>query len=226
MIKLEEVTIRQDDFALEMLNLSIPAGEYAVLMGPTGCGKTTVMETICGLRRTSSGTISVDGRNVTHCDPAARGIGYVPQDQILFPTMRIDKQIGYGLLVRKAGKENVRKRVAELAQLVEIEHLLNRFPGGLSGGEKQRIALARALSFRPRLLCLDEPLSALDDETRKRIAGLLKTIHEQEAVTVLHITHNSQDALKIGTKVFVFDDGKIIESKATVDQFRAQDSMN
>ena len=218
MIRLEDVTIRQDDFVLEKLNLEISKHEYAVLMGPTGCGKTTVMETICGLRRVSSGTISFDDRNLTHSDPAVRGIGYVPQDQILFPTMRIDKQIGYGLQIRKAAKQDIQTRVAELAQLVEIEDLLHRFPGGLSGGEKQRVALARALSFRPRLLCLDEPLSALDDETRKRIADLLKTVHQQENITVLHITHNSQDALKIGTKVFRFDDGNISEVKPCRDR--------
>lgn len=209
MIEMVDVTIRQGDFELVDLNFCIDSGQYAVLMGPTGCGKTTIMETICGLRPIRSGIISVGGKNVTSWDPALRGIGYVPQDQLLFPTMRIDRQIGYGLLVRKATAEQRRGRVKELAGLVEIEHLLDRYPRGLSGGEKQRVALARALSFRPKLLCLDEPLSALDDETRKRIADLLKTVHEQEKVTVLHITHNSQEALRIGTRLFTVQDARV-----------------
>ena len=209
MIELRNVTIRQGDFELVDLNCHVSDGEYAVLMGPTGCGKTTVMETICGLRRVTAGNISVGGRDVTTLDPALRGIGYVPQDQLLFPTMRIDKQIGYGLSVRNASQEMLRQRIGELAKLVEIEHLLDRYPPGLSGGEKQRVALARALSFRPKLLCLDEPLSALDDQTRKRVADLLKAVHEKEQVTVLHITHNSEDALRIGTSIFKFEEGQI-----------------
>ena len=199
MIRVSKVTIRQGNFQLKDLDFSVDTGAYAVLMGPTGCGKTTVLETICGLRRIKSGTVTIDGKDITHLPPARRGIGYVPQDRALFPTMRIDKQIEFGLLVRGASSAVRRRRVEELAELTEIGPLLDRFPHGLSGGERQRIALARALSFRPRLLCLDEPLSALDDETRIRVADLLKTIHQQEPVTVLHITHNADDALRLGT---------------------------
>ena len=181
-------------------------------MGPTGCGKTTVLEAICGLQRIRSGKIILDGRDVTRVDSARRGIGYVPQDRALFPTMRIDKQIEFGLLVRNASAKIRRQRVQELAELTGITHLLDRFPPGLSGGEQQRVVLARALSFRPRLVCLDEPLSALDDDTRARLADLLKMIHQQESLTVLHITHNIQDAIQLGTQHYRFENGKIVQT--------------
>jgi len=204
MIELRGVTIRQGDFELTDLDFSVAAEEYAVLMGPTGCGKTTMLEVVCGLRKVRAGSIFVDGADVTHVSPARRGIGYVPQDRALFPTMRIDRQIEFGLLVRKASAAVRKNRVEELAELTGIGHLLKRYPKGLSGGERQRIALARALSFHPGLLCLDEPLSGLDDATRNRIADLLKAIHQQEKVTVLHITHSQEEAIRLGTVKFQF----------------------
>ena len=212
MIKLVGVTIRQGDFWLSDVSLEVAEGQYAMLMGPTGCGKTTVLEAICGLRHVKSGQIFVEGRDVTRFEAARREIGFVPQESSLFPTMRIDKQIEYGLLVRRASARLRQTRVEHLADLAGISHLLGRYPKGLSGGERQRVALARALSFRPKLLCLDEPLSALDDGTRERMADLLKTIHQQERITVLHITHNAADAAELGTAHFRFDDGRIIPS--------------
>jgi ABC-type sugar transport system ATPase subunit len=209
MIEMKNVCIRQGGFELEDVDLSVADGEYAVLMGPTGCGKTTVLETICGLRRIRAGSIHIGGVDVTNVSAARRGIGYVPQDRSLFPTMRIDRQIEFGLVARKVPKLERKRRVEELATLTEITPLLKRYPQGLSGGERQRIALARALSFRPRLLCLDEPLSALDDETRSRISNLLQTIHQQEKVTVLHITHNVEDAVRLGTVKFQFEGKQI-----------------
>ena len=212
MIKLVQVNIHQGDFRLTDIAFQIEQGQYAILMGPTGCGKTTVLEAICGLRRVKSGQIFVDGRDVTRCETARREIGFVPQESSLFPTMRIDKQIEYGLLMRRATTKLRQQRVEHLAELAGITHLLGRYPKGLSGGERQRVALARALSFRPKLLCLDEPLSALDDDTRERIADLLKTIHQQEQISVLHITHNAQDAAELGTAQYRFDSGRIIRS--------------
>lgn len=209
MIRFSDVAIRQGNFELSDLNFEIAEREYAILMGPTGCGKTTVLESIVGLRRVKSGLIFVDQKEITNLPPARREIGYVPQDRALFPTMRIDKQIEFGLLVRKASTAVRKKRVKELAELTGISKLLDRYPQGLSGGEGQRVALARALSFRPRLLCLDEPLSALDDETRFHISDLLATIHRQENVTVLHITHNKDDAQRLGTLQLQFSGGKI-----------------
>ena len=213
MIQFKDVTIRQGKFELTNLNFSIRKGDYAILMGRTGCGKTTVIESICGLRAVRSGKILLAGNDITKLPPAQREIGYVPQDRALFPTMRVDRQIEFGLLVRNASAANRKQRVNELAELTGISNLLQRYPNGLSGGECQRIALARALSFRPRLLCLDEPLSALDDQTKQRIADLLKTVHQREKVTVLHITHNAEDAKRLGTLKLQFSNHKITSAE-------------
>ncbi len=210
MIALEKVTVHQGEFCLRDIDLEIPVGAYAILMGPTGCGKTTLLESICGLRRITSGRIMIDGRDVSRLAPSARRIGYVPQEAVLFPTMRIDSQIGFGLEMRRTSKANRAKRVAELARLLEIEELLERYPRGLSGGERQRVALARALAFKPSLLCLDEPLSALDDATRGRLVELLRTVHRKENATVLQITHNAAEAEQLGTVIHQLDGLKIM----------------
>lgn len=219
MIELHDVVIRQGSFTLNASNLVIEKRAYAVLMGPTGCGKTTLVEAICGLRRIQSGRIMIDGVDMTPIDAARRGIGYVPQDRALFPTMRVDQQIEYGLRLRRASTAVRKRRVAMLAEILGIADLLERYPQGLSGGEQQRVALARALSFRPRLLCLDEPMSALDDVSRKQMADLLRKIHETEDVTIFHITHNSEDAIQLGTQHFRFEGQEILSGRCgTLDE--------
>ena len=202
MIRIEDLTIRNGNFTQSDLNISLENGQYGVLMGPSGCGKTTLLETICGLRFPTAGKVIVNSVDVTKLAPAQRQISYVPQDLALFPNMTVGKQIEFGLEIRKAPKSERRQRVDELAQLMGIAGLLSRLPADLSGGEKQRVALARALSFRPTLLCLDEPLSSLDDTTRNRMTDLLAEIHRTEKVTVLHVTHNQQEAKRLGTVSF------------------------
>lgn len=214
MIELRDVVICQGTFSLGPINLQIEQNSYAVLMGPTGCGKTTLVEAICGLRKVQSGRILIDGSDVTHLDAARRGIGYVPQDRALFPTMRVERQVEYGLRLRNASSQTRQQRVAELAEMIGISSLLGRLPKGLSGGEQQRVALARALSFRPKVVCLDEPMSALDDASRKQMADLLKRIHETEDVTIFHITHNLEDAIQLGTQHFRFEGDDIVAGKS------------
>jgi ABC-type sugar transport system ATPase subunit len=180
-------------------------------MGQTGCGKTTLVEAICGLRRVTRGRVLLQGVDVSQLPASARQIGYVPQDSVLFPTMRVDRQIEFGLVVRNIKKHSRAERVQELSEMLGITSLLRRYPLGLSGGEKQRVALARALSFRPSLLCLDEPLSGLDDETRIRLAELLREVHQRERITCLHITHNVAEARELGTIHFRLQDRKIVK---------------
>ncbi|MEM7457558.1 MAG: ATP-binding cassette domain-containing protein [Planctomycetota bacterium] len=213
MISLHQLEIHQGDFSLAGIDLQIEKGQYAILMGQTGCGKTTLLEAICGLRNVESGRILLEGRDVTRLAPSARAVGYVPQDSALFPTMRVEDQIEFGLAVRSASKAERRKRVERLSELLDISSILKRFPAGLSGGEKQRVALARALSFRPKLLCLDEPLSALDDATRSKLTGLLRDVHAEEKVTVLHITHNASEARQLGTVQFRLVAGKVVAAE-------------
>ncbi len=211
MISLENVTIRQGSFELSGVDLQIPGGAYGILMGPTGCGKTTLLEAICGLRRIRQGRILLHGLDVSHWAASRRQIGYVPQDSVLFPTMRVDHQIEFGLHVRRVNRKIRDQRVQQLAELLNIESLLTRYPLGLSGGEKQRVALARALSFGPELLCLDEPLSAVDDSTRRRLMELLVAVHASEQVTILHVTHNAIEAQELGTVHYRFDKSGLVQ---------------
>lgn len=209
MISVEKVCLQQGAFELKNISFEVPLGSYAILMGETGSGKTTLLEVICGLRRIGSGKLIMDGSDITNLECSLRQIGYVPQDSALFPTMRVDQQIAFGLDVRRISPSEKKRRVQYLADLLEISELLHRYPGDLSGGERQRIALARALSFRPRLLCLDEPFSALDEETRARMSKLLQTVHQEENLTVVHVTHNTSEALEMGTIQFQLSDGQV-----------------
>jgi ABC-type sugar transport system ATPase subunit len=209
MIILNDLSIRLGHFKLQQVNLTIKQNSYGVLMGKTGCGKTTVLEAICGLRRVTGGSIHLGGRDVTNLKPAERGIGFVPQEGAVFTTMTVRKNIGFALSVRKWKRKAIQERVDEIAEAVGVTHLLDRKPYGLSGGERQRIALARALAFKPDILCLDEPLSALDYDTRNDMCNLLKKIVQQTGVTTLHITHNRNEAIKLADQIFIFQDGAI-----------------
>ena len=209
MIDLSDITIHAGEFRLEDVTLRVPTGKYGVMMGRTGSGKTTILESILGLRHVASGKILLDGRDVTRFKPAARGVGFVPQDGALFSTMTVREQMGLALTIRKVPAADVQKRVDELAELLHITALLERRPVGLSGGERQRVALGRALSFRPRVLCLDEPLSALDDDTRHQMCELLADVRRRTGVTALHVTHNIHEAEALADCVFRIEDGKV-----------------
>lgn len=199
-------------FTLDQVSFDVSDGSYTVLMGPTGCGKSSILEAICGLRRIHSGTIKLHGKDITRATPGERGIGYVPQDGALFPTMRLVEQIAFALQLRQWKADDQKNRINELAELLGIGHLLERKPIGLSGGERQRVALGRALAFRPRVLLLDEPLSALDEDTRERMIELLKTIHQREGVTALHVTHSRTEAQKLATHRLTLNDGVIAQT--------------
>jgi len=209
MIAVEHLAVRVGAFALEDIAFEVPAGQYAVLMGRTGAGKTTLLEALCGLKPVTGGAIRLNGRHVTHLKPAERGIGYVPQDRALFQTMSVREHLAFALVIQKADRETTRQRVAELARLLGIEHLLERKPHGLSGGEAQRVALGRALSARPGILCLDEPLSALDDETRREMYDLMEKVQKSTGVTILHVTHNLDEAEQLADRILLLRDGRI-----------------
>jgi len=209
MIQVKGLAISVPGFALKDIAFTVPGNAYGILMGATGCGKTTLLEAVCGLRKVDAGTITLHGRDITRAKPGERGIGYVPQDGALFPTMTIHDQLAFAMQLRKWGKAKQQTRIDELAELLGIGHLLKRRPRGLSGGERQRVALGRALAFRPEVLCLDEPLSALDEDTRGRMIELLKRVQQHEHVTALHITHSSSEAEQLGTHVLRLVGGKI-----------------
>lgn len=209
MIVLEDIGLKQGDFGLEGVCIRVPDGHYAVLMGGTGSGKTTLLEIICGLRQPATGRVILHGEDVTHARPADRGVGYVPQDGALFKTMTVFDQLAFPLAIRRVRADAIRERVHELAEMLSIDHLLERWPDKLSGGERQRIALGRALSFRPGVLLLDEPLTALDDDTRERIIPLLKTVQQRTRVTTLHVTHNVSEAKRLGDMLLRIDNHQV-----------------
>ncbi len=212
MIAVDNLSLRAGAFVADGLYLDVPAGQYAVLMGKTGSGKTTLLEAIAGLKAVRSGRVLLGGRDVTRLAPADRGVGYLPQDLALFPTMTVREHLAFAPTVRRWGRADVARRVAELAEFLGIIPLLERLPARLSGGEAQRVALGRALSFRPRVLLLDEPLSALDDETRQEMYAVLRDVQRRTGVTALHVTHNLSEARALADVLFRLKDGKIGEA--------------
>jgi len=209
MILVDQLTIRLGAFTLEDVSFDIPSGQYGVLMGRTGCGKTSLLEAIAGLKPIVTGRIVLGETDVTDLKPAERNIGLVPQDGAVFTNMSVYDNLAFALTVRRRGRDAIERRVSELAKMLEIGHLLDRSPVGLSGGEQQRVALGRALAFRPSTLCLDEPLSALDDATRRQIMDLLKRVQLETGVSVLHITHNRNEADELADVRLELTDGQV-----------------
>lgn len=209
MIRVENLSFAQGDFSLSGIDFEIEQGRYAVLMGKTGCGKTSLLEVLAGLKEVNTGKVFLNGQDVTDCKPAERNVGYVPQDACLFSTMKVWENLSFALDVRNFKKDLIRQRVQELAELLSISHMLERSVIGLSGGEKQRVALGRALAFYPKVLLLDEPLSAVDEHTKASLCDLLKNIQSKTAVTVLHVTHSFEEAAALGDMKLNLSDGRL-----------------
>lgn len=211
LIQIRDLSMSQGGFRLQGVSLEIPTGRYGVLMGKTGCGKTSILEAVAGLRPVAFGNVFLNDRNITRLPPGERGIGYVPQDAALFRSMTVYKHLAFALELRGHDWTTIDDRVKELADWLGLEHLLNRKPAGLSGGESQRVALGRALSFRPKYLLLDEPLSSLDEETRGSLMDLLIGVREQRDVTILHVTHSKVEADRLADVRFQLVKGKAIQ---------------
>ncbi len=212
MIELRGVSVSAGAFRLDDVSITVQSGQYAVLMGKTGQGKTTLLEILCGLRKVTRGQVLVRGVDVTHWPPADRQIGYVPQDLALFSNLNVKQHLEFALRLRRQSADKIAARVDELSRWLNIQHLLDRTISGLSGGEAQRVALGRALAFRPAVLLLDEPLSALDAETRLEMHQLLLKLKQQTGMTTLHVTHNLEEAQALADRTFKLVDGKILES--------------
>jgi ABC-type sugar transport system ATPase subunit len=217
MIRIEELSIRAGSFQLGAISLELSVGEYGALMGKTGSGKTTLLECLCGLRPIEKGRIELAGKDVSKLRPGERGIGYVPQDGAMFPKMTVRGHLEFPLVVRKWPKAQIEQRTAELAEMLAIRSLLDRFPTRLSGGEIQRVALGRALAFQPQLLLLDEPLSALDDGTRHKMYDVLRSVQEKTRVTTLHVTHSRDEANYLADSLFHLEDGQIVTEKSCLE---------
>lgn len=213
MIRVQNLSTSAANFRLSNISFEIARGEYAVLMGRTGSGKTTLLECLCGLRKITSGEIWFGSRNVTHLPTSQRGIGYVPQDGALFSHMTVYEHLTFPLEIRGWDRKRVEARANELVELLDLAELLDRFPRSLSGGETQRVALGRALSFEPEILLLDEPLSALDDESREKAYEVLRRVQRVTRVTALHITHSSDESTRLADRALRLIDGRICDER-------------
>jgi ABC-type Fe3+/spermidine/putrescine transport system ATPase subunit len=209
MIKIEGLTILFDTFQIVKLDIQIEEGEFHFLLGPTGSGKTLILESIMGLRKPKGGRIWIGDREVQSLPPERRGISYVPQDLALFPHLKVKENIFYGIKARNLGMKDYEEYVYILVEVMRVEHLLERYPANLSGGEKKRVALLRALAPKPRLLLLDEPLAGLDLSIKVDIQHLLKNLHSSFHTTTLCVTHDFGEAHSLADRMTIFMDGKV-----------------
>ncbi len=210
MINISDLYYKVDDFDLDV-SLELGDNEYFVLFGMTGCGKTSLLECICGLREISDGRIIVSNDDVTSKEPMERHVGYVPQDGALFYHLDVRDNIGFSLKVKNANLQDREAAVENIAEKLHIKHLLNRSIHGLSGGERQRVALARALVSQPKALLLDEPVSALDEFTRDAICNELIKINMEMHIPVIHVCHSFEEARMVADSIGIMHDGRIIQ---------------
>jgi len=206
---IEQLEAVAGGFRLGPLDLTAPSGSYGVLLGPPGSGKSVLVETLCGLRHTAAGRILMDGQDITGLDPRERRVGYVPQDYLLFPARTVGNNILLGLKAHGLNATDAKRDMEWVLNLLDIGHLIDRWPATLSGGEQQRVALARALAIKPRLLLLDEPVSALDEGLRERVCRDLRRLQRELEITTLHISHNQEEALAVSDWATVLDQGQL-----------------
>jgi molybdate/tungstate transport system ATP-binding protein len=211
MIRFENIKWKAGSFELGPVSFTVPAGTYGVLTGRTGCGKTSLAEILCGLREPASGRVWINGKDVTQLEPGKRGVGYVPQDGALFPTMTVRENLGFAPRIKGVSRGEIASDVGQLASLLGLDHLLERRPDHLSGGERQRVSLGRALAAKPAALILDEPLSALDEQTHGNLVTLLKSVQSSLGLTALHITHHKLEARALADAHFHLEDGKVAD---------------
>jgi molybdopterin-binding protein len=221
-ISLENVSARLGTFLLDGVSLTVPQGGYGLVIGPTGSGKTSLLEAIAGHTPIRSGRIVLRSEDVTRAPPEQRGVGFVYQQYHLFPHLTVRENVAYGIRDQDSGIRG--RRVGELAELLGLGPLLDRGIQGLSGGEQQRVALARALAPRPSILLLDEPFAAVDPATRRGLRRELRTLHEQEGITTLQVTHDFEDAMRLGDMVAVLAGGRIVQAGTPDQVFRFPNS--
>jgi sulfate transport system ATP-binding protein len=198
-----------DFVALENIDLTVRTGALTALLGPSGGGKSTLLRIIAGLEKADSGTVGIDGRDATSLPPRRRDVGFVFQHYAAFTHLSVYRNVAFGLEIRKRPKDEIRKRVHELLELVHLEQFADRLPAQLSGGQRQRMALARALAVEPKVLLLDEPFGALDAKVRKELRDWLRRLHDEVHVTTLFVTHDQEEALEVSDEIVVINHGRI-----------------
>jgi molybdopterin-binding protein len=224
MIDIRNLCVDLGDFVLRDVNLTIDEGEYFVILGPTGAGKTVLLESVAGLYPVQSGQIWLRGKEVTRVEPERRKVSIVYQDHVLFPHLSVRDNITFGLRMNKATPPEIASALDKVTNLLDIKHLLHRKPDTLSGGEKQKIALARAIITDPELLLVDEPLSALDPETREGVQQELRQLHRELGITTLHVTHDFEEAISLGDRIAVIGEGVLKQVGTPEEIFRHPNS--
>lgn len=215
MVKLVHVVKKfsgEKDAAVNDISLDIKEGEFITILGPSGCGKTTTLRIIAGFEQADSGSVLIDGKDVTSIPPYKRSVNTVFQNYALFPHMDVFDNVAFGLTLKKLPKSEIRKRVMEMLKNVQMESYENRMPDQLSGGQKQRVAIARAIINNPKVLLLDEPLGALDLKLRKQMQIELKHMQKKIGITFVFVTHDQEEAMTMSDRIFVMNNGQLVQS--------------
>ena len=211
MIRVENLSNKWGEFELKKVSLEVKKGEYFVILGPTGAGKTLLLELIVGLYIPNEGKILIDGKDITYDVPEKRNLGFLYQDYSLFPHFSVKKNIEYGMKLRKVPKNEIDEKIKELSKMFKIQNLMDRDVMTLSGGEQQRVALARALAINPQVLLLDEPFSALDENTKAKLISDMKDLHRKEGITFIHVTHSQEEAILLADRIGIMMNGTIVQ---------------
>ncbi|WP_374384873.1 ABC transporter ATP-binding protein [Dongia sp.] len=194
---------------VQNFNLAVERGEFISFLGPSGCGKTTTLRMIAGFELPSSGSITIDGKDITHLRPNQRNVGMVFQSYALFPNMTVAQNVAFGLKVAKWQASEIGPRVEEMLNIIKLPHLADRYPYQLSGGQQQRVALARALAVKPQVLLLDEPLSALDAKIRVSLRDEIRSLQRKLGITTIYVTHDQEEALSMSDRIVVMTEGRV-----------------
>ena len=220
MIDARDIVKRFGDFtALDRVSVDVPAGTLTALLGPSGSGKSTLLRVIAGLERPDEGVIHLDGEDVTRVPPQDRGVGFVFQHYAAFKHMTVWENVAFGLKIRRRPRTEIKERVAELLELVQLTRLGDRYPAQLSGGQRQRMGLARALAVDPKVLLLDEPFGALDARVRKELRIWLRRLHDETHTTTVIVTHDQEEAMEVAERVVVMNAGRIEQVAAPRDLY-------
>jgi sulfate transport system ATP-binding protein len=210
MIEARRITKSFGDFtALNDVTVDVPTGSLTALLGPSGSGKSTLLRVIAGLERPDAGSVVLDGDDITGLPPQSRGVGFVFQHYAAFKHMTVWENVAFGLRIRRRPRDEVRRRVGELLELVQLSGLAKRYPAQLSGGQRQRMGLARALAVDPKVLLLDEPFGALDARVRKELREWLRRLHDETQTTTVIVTHDQEEAMEVADRVVVMNAGEI-----------------
>ena len=221
-IEIRSVTKRFGAFtALDGISLEIPDGSLTAVLGPSGSGKSTLLRIVAGLERPDSGEVLLAGEDATRLTPQRRNVGFVFQHYAAFKHMTVRDNVAFALTIRKRPKQEIRERVDELLDLVQLSGFADRYPSKLSGGQRQRMALARALAARPRVLLLDEPFGALDARVRAELRDWLRRLHEEVHVTTVFVTHDQEEAMEVADRVAVLDHGRLEQVGAPAELYDA-----